>query len=62
MTNNRDDRNINLDYTKKNAKDRAALDLAEEAVRMHGSIIGNKLKARAQKNLGNQENWTHQNQ
>jgi hypothetical protein len=46
MTNNRDDRNINLDYTKKNAKDRAALDLAEqEAVRMHGSIIGNKLKA-----------------
>jgi hypothetical protein len=50
-TNNRDDRNINLDYTKKNAKDRAALDLAEqEAVRMHGSIIGNKLKARAQKN------------
>jgi hypothetical protein len=25
MTNNRDDRNINLDYTKKNAKDRAAL-------------------------------------
>jgi hypothetical protein len=54
MTNNRDDRNINLDYTKKNAKDRAALDLAEqEAVRMHGSIIGNKLKARAQKNLGN---------
>jgi hypothetical protein len=24
MTNNRDDRNINLDYTKKNAKDRAA--------------------------------------
>jgi hypothetical protein len=45
MTNNRDDRNINLDYTKKNAKDRAALDLAEqEAVRMHGSIIGNKLK------------------
>jgi hypothetical protein len=27
MTNNRDDRNINLDY-KKNAKDRAALDLA----------------------------------
>jgi hypothetical protein len=22
---------------------------------MHGSIIGNKLKARAQKNLGNQE-------
>jgi hypothetical protein len=50
MTNNRDDRNINLDYTKKNAKDRAALDLAEqEAVRMHGSIIGNKLKARAEK-------------
>jgi hypothetical protein len=55
MTNNRDDRNINLDYTKKNAKDRAALDLAEqEAVRMHGSIIGNKLKARAQKIWGNQ--------
>jgi hypothetical protein len=26
MTNNRDDRNINLDYTKKNAKDRAALE------------------------------------
>jgi hypothetical protein len=51
MTNNHD-RNINLDYTKKNAKDRA-YDLAEqEAVRMHGSIIGNKLKARAQKNLG----------
>jgi hypothetical protein len=63
MTNNRDDRNINLDYTKKNAKDRAALDLAEQEVRMHGSIIGNKLKARAQKNLGNQKkNWTHQNQ
>jgi hypothetical protein len=51
MTNNRDDRNINLDYTKKNAKDRAAR-LEQEAVRMHGSIIGNKLKARAQKNLG----------
>jgi hypothetical protein len=51
MTNNRD-RNINLDYTKKNAKDRAAHLAEQEAVRMHGSIIGNKLKARAQKNLG----------
>jgi hypothetical protein len=52
MTNNRDDRNINLDYTKKNAKDRVAPDLAEqEAVRMH-NIIGNKLKARAQKKSG----------
>jgi hypothetical protein len=29
----RDDRNINLDYTRKNAKDRAALDLAEQEVR-----------------------------
>jgi hypothetical protein len=62
MTNNRDDRNINRLY-QENAKDRAALDLAEqEAVRMHGSIIGNKLKARAQKNLGHKKNWTHQNQ
>jgi hypothetical protein len=41
----------------------AALDLAEqEAVRMHGSIIGNKLKARAQKKIWVTKNWTHQNQ
>jgi hypothetical protein len=61
MTNNRDDRNINLDYTKKNAKDRA--DSAEqEAVRMHGSIIGNKLSQGTEKKWVTQEKLDASNQ
>jgi hypothetical protein len=44
---------INIAYTKKNAIDRADLNTAEQqTLALHGTLIGNKLKARAQKRSG----------
>jgi hypothetical protein len=43
---------ISRDYSVKNAKDKASLDIATSSANlMHGTIIGNKLKARAEKDL-----------
>jgi hypothetical protein len=53
MTLKRQDNELNAAFSKRSAKAKAALDEAEQqALAIHGTLIGNKLKARAQKRSG----------